>query len=209
MIRCTFPDILGQKQLKITKVSDDTKISRPTLTALYYNTSKGIQFETLDKLCKYLKITHKEFFEFIPVDISLDIKSAEINEEQNRPEEDSMYIDIEASLIHFDQNNYKTVIDLTGLCWARESIVSPEDASETAIKYDYGVCTIGVKETKDVEKLCNIISSLSLGFKNYVENLVQEAITLKVQEKGITKLASLKFAYDMTYEEYNMKFPKE
>ena len=209
MIRCAFPDILGQKQLKITKVSNDTKISRPALTALYYNTSNGIQFETLDKLCKYLKITHKDFFEFLPVDISLDIKSAELNEDMNEPEEDSMYIDIDASFIHVDQNNYKTVIDLTGLCWARERIVSPEDASETAFKYDYGVCTVGVKETKDVETLCNIFSSLSLGFKNYVENLIQEAITLKVQEKGITKLASLKFVYDMTYEEYNMKFPKE
>ena len=49
--------ILGRRRLKIKQVSDETGISRTTLTELYYCRSKGITFEVLFKLCDYLSIT--------------------------------------------------------------------------------------------------------------------------------------------------------
>jgi len=50
-----FSTTLGRKLLKITDVSVATGISRTTLTNLYYRRSKGVQFNTLTKLCDYLE----------------------------------------------------------------------------------------------------------------------------------------------------------
>jgi putative transcriptional regulator len=61
--------LFAERNLRITKVSEDTGISRTTLTALSNNTNQGIQFDTLNKLCIYLQITPEQFFSFLPYDI--------------------------------------------------------------------------------------------------------------------------------------------
>lgn len=63
MIVCKLSEILGKKKLKIADVVRDTGITRPTLTSLYYEKGKGINFDTLDKLCKCLSVTPGELFE--------------------------------------------------------------------------------------------------------------------------------------------------
>lgn len=73
MLKNNFLEIITQKGIKITKVSKDTGISRTTLTALAYNTGKGIQFDTLDTLCGYLNILPTEFFSYIPINLSFDL----------------------------------------------------------------------------------------------------------------------------------------
>lgn len=69
VIISNLSSILGQKKIKISQVIKDTKISRPTLTALYYDTSKGINFHTLNILCEYLKVSVDELLLFYPIDI--------------------------------------------------------------------------------------------------------------------------------------------
>lgn len=69
MIICKLSEILGRKRLKISKVIKDTKISRPTLTSLYYSKSKGINFDTLSTLCSYLSVTPNELLVFYDIDI--------------------------------------------------------------------------------------------------------------------------------------------
>ena len=69
MILIDFASILGQKRLKISKVIVDTKISRPTLTALYYDLGKGINFDTLNTLCGYLQVQPGDIIKFYPIDI--------------------------------------------------------------------------------------------------------------------------------------------
>lgn len=66
MLKCNLAILLAKKGLRVTKVSKDTGISRTTLTALVNNSSKGIQFETIDTLCQYLKTGIADFFEFHP-----------------------------------------------------------------------------------------------------------------------------------------------
>lgn len=73
MLRCNLSVLLAERGLKITKVARDTGISRTTLTALAYNYSQGIQFETLDTLCLYLKITPEELFPFVPIGLNMDV----------------------------------------------------------------------------------------------------------------------------------------
>ncbi|MEG1641322.1 MAG: helix-turn-helix transcriptional regulator [Ruthenibacterium sp.] len=71
MIQCNLAVLMAERGLKITKVSLDTGISRTTLTALYYNYSQGIQFDTMDTLCLYFDIPPKDFISFVPVSLSI------------------------------------------------------------------------------------------------------------------------------------------
>lgn len=76
MIKCNLATLLAERGLKITKVAKDTGISRTTLTALAGNTGQGIQFDTIDKLCQYLKIEVNSFFVFHPSTITVnDLRS--------------------------------------------------------------------------------------------------------------------------------------
>ena len=70
MIINNFSEILGRKKLKITTVSKETGITRPTLTSLYYGSSKGISLEVLNKLCDFLDVSPGDLFTFYPVDIA-------------------------------------------------------------------------------------------------------------------------------------------
>lgn len=69
MIRSNLSILLAERGLKITKVAKETGISRTTLTALSNNYGQGIQFDTLNTLCMYLKVTPNQLLSFVPVDI--------------------------------------------------------------------------------------------------------------------------------------------
>ncbi|WP_249645832.1 MULTISPECIES: helix-turn-helix transcriptional regulator [unclassified Lysinibacillus] len=58
-----FRVILAKKELTITDVSKATGISRTTLNSLFYKRAKGIQFQTLLALCKFLNCDIGELFE--------------------------------------------------------------------------------------------------------------------------------------------------
>lgn len=73
MLRCNLAVLLAQRGLKISKVSADTGISRTTLTALSANRAQGIQFDTLNTLCRYLHATPDQLLVFCPVEISYEI----------------------------------------------------------------------------------------------------------------------------------------
>lgn len=62
MITNRFSEILGKKRIRMADVERHTGITRPTLRSLYYDSGKGINFETLDKLCEYLQIEPGELF---------------------------------------------------------------------------------------------------------------------------------------------------
>ena len=65
MIRTNLAVMMAKRKCRnLAKISADTRISRTTLTNLYYDKSKGIQFETLDKLCKYLDCDIKDLIAF-------------------------------------------------------------------------------------------------------------------------------------------------
>ncbi|WP_127135612.1 helix-turn-helix transcriptional regulator [Veillonella sp. 3913] len=77
MILNNFKTILGAKRLTISKVSKDTKISRPTLTSIYYNDNQSISMNILNTLCMYLNCSTSEFFSYIPFDITFTINPNE------------------------------------------------------------------------------------------------------------------------------------
>jgi|SRR3712207_5445366 len=70
MIGYNLSVLLAERGLNVSKVSKDTGLSRITLSALVNNTGQGIQLETMNKLCQYLKIVPGDLFIYIPFDIS-------------------------------------------------------------------------------------------------------------------------------------------
>ena len=71
MIRCDLSILLAERNLKISRVAHDTKISRTTLTALTSNKSQGIQLSTLNTLCSYLKVTPDKILSYYPMNFLL------------------------------------------------------------------------------------------------------------------------------------------
>ena len=49
--------ILAKKRLKVADVARETGLSKSTLTALYYERSKNLTFETLQKVAAFLEVT--------------------------------------------------------------------------------------------------------------------------------------------------------
>lgn len=64
MIKSNLPVLLASRLLRMSDVIRDTGISRPTLTNLYYGKGKGINYDTLNKLCAYLDVTPGELLTF-------------------------------------------------------------------------------------------------------------------------------------------------
>lgn len=72
MIISTLPKWIDKKGISISELSRRTGISRPTLTALANNTGKGIQFDTIDTLCGFFRISVSDLLLLIqPQNISL------------------------------------------------------------------------------------------------------------------------------------------
>lgn len=55
---------MGKRRIKISTLHERTGISRSTLTKLYYDKTKMIELNTIDKLCLALDVTPGELFEY-------------------------------------------------------------------------------------------------------------------------------------------------
>lgn len=62
MIQTNLKELLNKNNISINRLSIETGLSRPTLTSLMNNESKGIQFDTLEKLLDYFDISISDFF---------------------------------------------------------------------------------------------------------------------------------------------------
>lgn len=65
MIKNRLSIILGEQRMRVSELSKLTGISQNALNKIYHNKTKGIDFDTLDKLCSILQCNSQELFEFI------------------------------------------------------------------------------------------------------------------------------------------------
>ena len=79
MIIFRLKEVLAEKGYSITSFSQKSGISRPTLSALVNNENKGIQFDTLDTICKTLCIPINKLITHIP--FSFDAELLNFDEE--------------------------------------------------------------------------------------------------------------------------------
>lgn len=58
-----FARELADRKLSISQMAKETGLSRPSLTNMYYGKAKGIQFDTVETLCKYFGKSVQEVME--------------------------------------------------------------------------------------------------------------------------------------------------
>ena len=66
MIKVNLPSLMGDKLLKPAKVARETGLSRLTVSSIYNRKAKGITFDTIDKLCRYLGCQPGDILEYVP-----------------------------------------------------------------------------------------------------------------------------------------------
>ena len=66
MIKNKLSAILGEQRMRVSELSKLTGISQNALNRIYHNKTKGIDFDTLDKLCNALQKDCQQIFEYIP-----------------------------------------------------------------------------------------------------------------------------------------------
>jgi putative transcriptional regulator len=66
MIKNKLSLILGEQRIRVSELSKLTGISQNALNKIYHNKTKGIDFDTLNKICNALQKDTQELFEFIP-----------------------------------------------------------------------------------------------------------------------------------------------
>ncbi|MBA4391733.1 MAG: XRE family transcriptional regulator [Syntrophus sp. (in: bacteria)] len=64
MIKCHLSRLMGERKLKIADVARDIDVHRNTVALLYYEKAKRIDFEVLEKLCKYFNCSISDLLEF-------------------------------------------------------------------------------------------------------------------------------------------------
>ena len=68
MLKCHLSRILGEKKLKVADVERATGLHRHKVSALYNETAKKVDLETIELICNYLDCTVGELFEVITED---------------------------------------------------------------------------------------------------------------------------------------------
>jgi len=68
MIKCHLSRLMGEKKLKMVDVARGCGIPRRSVSKLYYEKAKRVDFETLDKLCWFFECQVGDLLEFIPDD---------------------------------------------------------------------------------------------------------------------------------------------
>ena len=66
MIKNRLSIVLGEQRMRVSELSKLTGISQNALNKIYHNKTKGIDFDTLNKLGNTLQINSQELFEFTP-----------------------------------------------------------------------------------------------------------------------------------------------
>jgi len=171
MLKCNLAVLLAERNLKITKVSSDTGISRTTLTSLANNYSQGIQFETLNALCSYLRISPADFFCYVPFEVDVKAQFEETDKvsitliftNSQGKSLDSINFVVNAVFAEYTVDNVPAT---KRHCKGKFTIMieSPDDFEQAIdlYKYSKNLPLIFVKEIE--ERICTAIAGLY--FKN-------------------------------------------
>jgi len=66
MIKNNLSTYMGYKRIKISELAKITGLRYNTVHNLYHDRTKGIDFETLNKLCFALECSPNDLFRYIP-----------------------------------------------------------------------------------------------------------------------------------------------
>lgn len=66
MIKCNLSNLMGIRKWNMQDVCDLSGLARNTVSNLYHEKGKGIDYDTMEKLCKLFNCQPGELFEYIP-----------------------------------------------------------------------------------------------------------------------------------------------
>ncbi|MFA6989981.1 MAG: helix-turn-helix transcriptional regulator [Candidatus Gastranaerophilaceae bacterium] len=66
MINNKLSEILGRKRIRMSELQRMTGLSQTAIINLYYNKTKSISFDTINKICNALECNIQDIFEHIP-----------------------------------------------------------------------------------------------------------------------------------------------
>lgn len=198
MLRNNLSMLLTERQLRISKLANDTGISRTTLTSLSTNSSKMVQIDTVNRLCQALKIQPADFFEYVPFDFEYTFDEGEPspdNAENSIPTFDSMLF------INVTENNSRVdTIELQGFT----EYYNFNGASGS------GTLMTGTglypSNTEQLDKLDSYLKQMSVAFisdlKKEIANVIEDSLTSGSENKVD---ASCEINFDETFEQYQAK----
>lgn len=65
MIKCHLSRFMGERKIKIAELARATGIHRNMLTLLYFENAKRIEFDVMEKLCRYFDCSIQDLFEIV------------------------------------------------------------------------------------------------------------------------------------------------
>ena len=117
MIQTNLKELLNRNNISINKLSIETGLSRPTLTSLMNNESKGIQFDTLEKLLDYFNISISDFFSVYNEEIIFNFLSDVPLSKAKIMEESPFSVERKENYVEFNPSeliSYKCCIEIDG-----------------------------------------------------------------------------------------------
>lgn len=185
MIRCNLAVLLAERNLKITKVSKDTGISRTTLTSLSNNYSQGIQFETINTLCNYLRIHPEQLISYIPIDIDLHFNSFEYSYNEL-----NFIIDLFIS-----EKGKKYNCSFPVVCYLDYDFDNKVDSFDICLELFIDDEDDDVKLENSI--IINSFKKLPITFLNDIKDkIIEEVIYYIGNEKGVSEHATIAFSWD-------------
>ncbi|WP_162192360.1 helix-turn-helix transcriptional regulator [Staphylococcus epidermidis] len=163
MIQSRLSVLMAERGLKISDLYEETGISKTTLMAIAENTGKGVQYDTVDKLCNFLGVTPCEFFEYSPYLVSF--RMDKIKSDRNIP------IDY---TITIKNQNYEKLFYLYVFIYLGNSYDIPVRKDEFKAYIDINLES---SEHYNDEEFYNFISDLTISFRTDFINKIIGSIT--------------------------------
>lgn len=164
MLRSNLSILLAERDLKISELYEMTGISKTTLLALSENKGKGVQFDTIDKICNALGVTPNEFFDYSPYIIDLRDYEDRYNE--------NMFLELFVSNKNYRKSFYMSYYF--------------DDTSSSPVNTDNKIllrCYLSDTDAYTDTEFFSIIDTMSIAFQKQLIESIKEKIIAFTQQK--------------------------
>lgn len=159
MIQSRLSVLMAERGLKIADLYEETGISKTTLMAIAENTGKGVQFDTVDKLCNFLGVTPCDFFDYSPYIVE--------TQKSNFVEGNLKGIEIKIK-----KQNYEKHFNLDIYVYSGDSYDIPFKKGE----FDYYI-TLGLQSSDHYtdDEFYKFLSNMNISFRtDFINKLIKE-----------------------------------
>lgn len=174
MIQSRLSVLMAERGLKISDLYEETGISKTTLMAVAENTGKGVQFDTVDKLCNFLGVTPCEFFDYSPYIV--ETKKSNFSEGN-----------LEGFEIRIKKQNYEKYFNLDIYIFSGDSYDIPLKKGE----FDYYISLVLQDSYHYSEhEFYHFLTNMSISFRIDFINKLIEKVKSKLKDLVLNKQPS-------------------